>query len=872
MNTIDLGGNWNLNCLDSSVIGDKTLPSFVPGSLYATLLLEGVIEDPFYRENEQVSSVYSDFDWKYSKTFTLTSKDLSHDSVDLVFEGIDTIASITLNDQSLASVNDMHCTYVFPVLSSLVVGENTLSIVFNSPTKYMLQEQKRLTLPGGSGGQYPGFCHLRKSHSMSGWDWGPVLPDLGIWRPVYLRCSNIARIDDVYITQDHSHVTKDKKEVTVHIRTRVVELRDSPVTISVSITSPNNLDFSGSEALQFTAHCTVNSTNRKVSTGYDSPGSFYIEENLSIVIPEAQLWWPNTMGNQPLYEVCVTLSSASSKTVIDTKTMQIGLRTIRVNQTKDRWGESFALEVNGISFFAMGADYVPEDSLLTRNTRKRTERLIKSAAQANHNCIRVWGGANYPENDFYELCDTYGLIIWHDHMMACGVYELTEDFRKNIVREIIDNTKRIRHHASLGLWCGNNEQEEAWCSWGWSELYSPALKADYIKLYEEILPSLSKEIDPATFFWVSSPSSGGSFFRPNAEEYGDMHNWTVWHGLKPFTAYRDCYSRFMSEFGIESFPSFKTIESFTHESDCNIFSPVMENHQKCESGNAKCLHYISETYQYPKDFSSLVYASQLIQAEGIRYGVEHWRRNRNENRCMGAVYWQLNDCWPVASWASIDYFGRWKALHYLSKRFFEPVLISACEEGPSVDLHVTNETDVPVEGTVIWRLCDESRSVSGTLILQTGKKVVKVPARTDVKAVALDFSSMLTNREALRSSVLLFELVLPSGVTRGSVLFVKAKHFNWIRRQAALSVIDSGDSFTITVTSSVFARYIELETEGFDALFSDNYFDLGPGDSAQICVKKTEIFADSPSQGTILSVNLEKFISALRLRSIADAW
>lgn len=873
MKTIDLCGTWNLTCLDSSVIRGKTLPSLVPGSLYATLLSEGVIDDPFYRENEQIASTFSDFDWKYTKTFSVTAEDLLHDCVDLVFEGLDTIASVLLNGHEIASVNDMHCTHVFSVLSFLSAGENTIEIIISSPTTYMLEEQSRLTLPGGTGGQYPGFCHLRKSHSMSGWDWGPVLPDLGIWRPVYLRCSNLARLDDVYITQDHSRVTQPDKEVTVLLRARVVELQNSPLTLSVTITAPKNSNLVSSEARTFTAHCAVDSRNRKVSTGYDTPGTFYIEENLSVSIPEAQLWWPNTMGEQPLYEVSVELKSKDSHTIIDSKTMRIGLRTMTVNQSKDQWGESFALEVNGIAFFAMGGDYVPEDSFLSRNTRKRTERLLTSAVQANHNCIRVWGGANYPDNDFYDLCDRYGLVIWHDHMMACGVYELTEDFRKNIVREVIDNTKRIRHHASLGLWCGNNEQEEAWCSWGWSEIYSPALKADYIKLYEEILPALSKEIDPATFYWLSSPSSGGSFFKPNDEDYGDMHNWTVWHGLKPFTAYRDCYSRFMSEFGIESFPSLKTIESFTLENDRNIFSPVMENHQKCESGNAKILHYISETYQYPKDFSSLVYASQLIQAEGIRYGVEHWRRNRNENRCMGAVYWQLNDCWPVASWSSIDYFGRWKALHYLSKRFFEPVLVSACEEGTTVDLHVTNETDTPVEGTLMWRLCDESRTVTGTTILQTGKTVVTVPPRTDIKARHLDFSSILTNREALRSSVLLYELVLPSGTSSsGSVLFVKAKHFNWLRKVPTLDVRDAGSTFIIKVTSPVFARYIELETQGFDAIFSDNYFDLGPGDSTEIGVKKSEIFADSPCEGTILPVSLAEFTAALKVRSIADAW
>ena len=320
------------------------------------------------------------------------------------------------------------------------------------------------------------------------------------------------------------------------------------------------------------------------------------------------LWWPNGLGAQHLYDLTVVLSrnEGADAQTLDEKKLRLGLRTLSVRRDADEWGESFAFEANGTAFFAMGADYVPEDSLIARNTRKRTERLVRSAAAARHNCIRVWGGANYPEDDFYDLCDEYGLVIWHDHMMACGVYELSPSFRENIVAEIIDNVKRVRHHASLGLWCGNNEQEEAWCSWGWSEKYSPALKADYIRLYEEILPALNRELDPETFYWLSSPSSGGSFFKPNAEERGDMHNWTVWHGLKPFTAYRECYSRFMSEFGIESFPSMKTIEAFTLPEDRNIFSPVMEGQQKCDSGNAKILHYISANYRYPRDFEACV--------------------------------------------------------------------------------------------------------------------------------------------------------------------------------------------------------------------------------------------------------------------------
>jgi beta-mannosidase len=872
MNQIDLCGDWTFRCLDAGAFAGETMRAVVPGSMYADLLSNGKMDDPFFGENELDAAVYSNYGWEYSRTFTVSPDFAARDSIELVCEGLDTLAEIFVNGVSVARTSDMHRTFAFDVRNLLRPGENEIRIAFDSPTKYMNAEFARQPLVGGSGGQYPGFNYLRKSHSMSGWDWGPVLPDVGIWRPIYIRALDRARLQDVYVTQSHSIAADGKRSVSLNVRARVAMLSGAAdgLELAVALSSPSG------KTQEITA--SVPSFAKRILSGFDAPGSEVLEGAVVFFIDDPELWWPNNLGAQPLYEVSVFLRdrpASGDSCALDSWAGRVGLRTMTVEQKKDEWGSSFAITVNGVSFFAMGADYVPEDSLVTRNTRARTERLIKSAARANHNCIRVWGGANYPEDDFYDLCDEYGLVIWHDHMMACGVYELSAEFRENIVAEIIDNVKRIRHHASLGLWCGNNEQEEAWCSWGWSEKFSKRLKADYIKLYEEILPALNREIDPSTFFWLSSPSSTGSFDVPNAEGTGDMHNWSVWHGIKPFTAYRDCYTRFASEFGIESFPSMRTIESFTQPDDRNIFSPVMESHQKCASGNAKSLHYVSETYRYPKDFSSLVYASQLIQAEGLRYGVEHWRRNRNANRCMGAVYWQLNDCWPVASWASIDFFGRWKALHYVSKRFFEPVLVSAREDGLSVALHVTNETAIPVEGTLIWRLCDDSLSINGSRILETGKYAVRADAFNDVCVTVRDFSRILAGREAPRNAYLVYEFMRADGSLggRGSVLFVKSKHFNFVKAKPSLSVRDSGERFEITVASDCYSRFIELETSGFDALFSDNCFDLGAGDSLVVTVEKNEIFADSPAEGTVRAgLTADEFAKALTVRSIVDTY
>lgn len=518
-------------------------------------------------------------------------------------------------------------------------------------------------------------------------------------------------------------------------------------------------------------------------------------------------------------------------------------------------GESFEFEVNGVSFFSMGADYIPEDNILPRCSPDRTERLIKSCAQAHFNTIRVWGGGHYPENYFYDLCDEYGLIVWQDLMYACGVYELTEEFKQLITKETIDNMKRLRHHASLGIWCGNNEQEMAWVEWDWAKKTSLQLQADYIKQYEVLLPAIAKEYDPNTFYWLASPSSKGSFDNPNDENYGDMHYWDVWHGKKPFTEFRTLFPRYMSEFGLQSFPNHKTIETFTLPEDRNIFSPVMESHQKNGTGNEKILYYIGETYRLPKDFNSLLYASQLIQAEGISCGVEHWRRHRG--RCMGALYWQLNDCWPVASWSSIDYFGRWKALHYAAKRFFAPVLVSAREDGSKVELHVSNESRSAVKGELKWRLMD---SQSNEIVASS--KVIDLKALSTSLFEQLDFTEMLNTTAKKRNTYLQFSFEVGGEVvSEGTVLFVKPKHFDFIDPAIETTMTEEKDRFVITVDSKAFARFVELDLGVLDVIFSNNYFDLSAGERKTISLRKDDL--NKPA-------SLEELQSQLIVRSVFD--
>lgn len=819
---MELNKGWKFKRTDEN----EWLDAAVPGSVYFNLLRAGKMEDPFYRENEQTATEISEHDYEYSFDFDVTDEMLAHDRLLLRFEGLDTLCDLYLNSQKILHSEDMHRTYEIDIKNALYVGKNSLRAVFYSPIRYCAEKQKADPLIN-SDDAMPGISHLRKAHYMFGWDWGPKLPDMGIWRKISLVGYDEARISDVYTRQKH-----DNGKVTVTLEVNTEKWSDKKLTVCAELTAPDGKVM----------------TSKKEVCEKSTKLSFFVEK--------PQLWWPNNLGSQPLYNVKTTLCDGIKE--LDCTSNKIGLRTLTVNRDKDKYGEDFAFEINGVKIFAMGADYIPEDNILARVTRESTEKLIKSCTDANFNSIRVWGGGYYPDDWFYELCDKYGLVVWQDMLYACGVYRLTDTFRENIAAETRDNVKRLRNHPSLGLWCGNNEQEEAWLHWGWeqNQPHAAELKADYLRMYEMLFPQIIDELDPDRFYWPSSPSSGGCFLEPNSENAGDMHYWSVWHGLEPFTSYRKIFPRFMSEFGLQSFPSLKTVETFTEPRDRNIFSPVMESHQKNSTCNSKIIHYISENYRYPKDLDSLLYCSQLIQAEGIRYGAEHWRRNRGH--CMGAIYWQLNDCWPVASWSSIDYFGRWKALHYAARRFFAPIAVSACEDGTHVCLHICNETLNPVCGKLTWRILTRDGAV-----IESGEKDVTAPALSALKAADLDFADVLQTKEKLRSSYLAFSFAATGeAVSFGTVLFVKCKHFELDDPKIKTKVTKENGVFKIRLLAKSFAHYVELQLKNHDCIFSDNYFDLNANETLTITAEGEEINA----------LTAEKIEKELRVRSIFDSF
>lgn len=793
MKARELNQNWTMRCVEDL----QWQEAIVPGTVYTDLLRNGNMENPYWKDNEDAICSLMEKDYEYQCTFQgEETSELS--SVFLRFEGLDTVADIYLNNVHLGNAESMHRIWEYSVKDILLSGENTLKVVFHSPLKFIAEAYKKYGNIGNDD-TYEGFMHLRKAHYMFGWDWGAHLPDAGIFRPVFLCSVSHGRIDSVYIRQQH-----EENKCTLKFKGDCIRETPGEYQWRVLVTAPDG---------------------QKYETALSAEGEG------QLVIEDPELWWPNGLGDQPLYQVEAQLLYEGN--VEDTWKKRIGLRTMTMQRKKDQYGESFAHEVNGKAFFAMGADYIPEEHLLGRRCEEKTRRLLEDCRLANFNVIRVWGGGFYPDDWFFDICDELGLVVWQDFMFACSVYELTPEFEANIRKEFADNIKRLRHHASLGLWCGNNEMEMFVDERCWVTKASEV--RDYLFMYERIIPEVLGEYDPETFYWPASPSSGGSFDNPNDPDRGDVHYWKVWHGNRPFSEYRKHFFRYASEFGFQALPSKKTIETFTDDpDDWNLFSYIMEKHQRNYGANGKIMNYMQQTYRYPGDFDTVIYASQLLQADAIRYGVEHFRRNRG--RCMGAVYWQLNDCWPVISWSSIDYTGHWKALHYYAKRFFAPVMISCQEESwltqeanmnrqhfqfeKSIHLNVTNETLGDKEILVKWYVRNAAAE-----ILREEQAMIQVPAQESVwlpkeELPEIDVFTQYVSFEAWENG---------KCISEGTVIFSYPKYFRYENPELSCKV----EGNQITVSSPVYAKSVEILNEQEDLVLSDNYFDLN-GDSRTV--------------------------------------
>ena len=805
---------WTLRDVESG----RTWKAKAPGSVLSVLLEAGEIQDPFFRENEKGLREIFEKDYEFICHFSLRGDVHQEETQELVFYGLDTICEIRLNGERLGRTRNMHRTYRYLVRDKLRMGDNELLLHFSSPLKYISEykpaEGKEVKW-APSGAMYGGHL-LRKSHSSFGWDWGPQLPDMGIFREIRLEAWSKVRLKEVFFYQEHI-----EGNVTLFVDP-ILEYTDPiPVEIVVSVTDEP------ASALM---------------TRMPDPGTVCTvkgENEIGIPIRDPKLWWPNGCGKHPLYDVKVELRKADK--VYDERKFRIGLRTIELIREKDARGEGFCFAVNGRRIFAMGANIIPEDAVYSRIGGEKQRQLVADAAAAHFNCLRVWGGGYYPSDAFYDLCDEYGILVWQDLMFACNIYELTPSFERSILAEVRDNVARLRHHACLALWCGNNEIESGWDHWDGFKEHSPALRADYIKMFEYLLPRAVREADESTAWWPSSPSSGGCFDDPDSEDRGDSHFWEVWHGHLPFTEYRKHHFRFLSEFGFQSLPGLKTIKTFTEPEDRNLFAPVMESHQKQQKGNGDIMYYISENFRYPKDFEQLLYVSQVQQGLAIESAVEHFRRERGS--CMGTLYWQLNDNWPGSSWSSVDYFGRWKALHYMARRFYAPILPSLLQENNTITACVTNDSSEAV--VVKLRL---TLATTAGQDLQHFMEEGRCPAGGVWRGQTRDFKRHLTGRDP-RDIVVLGEFDIAGVSTVRSATFVPYKQLNLQQPNLETKVIETEDYFEVELSTDVFTPFVMLDLKDADVVFSDNCFSLHKGRSRMIRAIKTDIRSQAEISG-----------------------
>lgn len=813
-----LTGKWKFRKANSQ----EWLPATVPGGVHTDLLALDRIPDPFVGDNEKKVQWVAESDWEYSTEFSVDADVFNNPHLFLVCDGLDTLATVTLNGQELGKTNNMFRQYRWDVKSLLKAGKNELHVAFISPVRYGAEQQEKRTLPGVTQA-IPGGPHMRKAPCHFGWDWGPQLPPIGIWKDIRLEGYESIRIDDVHLRQQHIN-----GKVTVSAEVTLQTWQKADVQATLKLTAPDG------KVLEISADVKIN----KVM--------------LSIEVNNPHLWWPNGYGAQPLYKVSIEVLQGAAQ--LDKKDYQLGLRTIELHQKPDEWGKSFTFVVNDLPVFAKGSDWIPADSFPTRISDAYMEGLIRDATLTHQNMLRVWGGGFYEEERFYDLCDRYGILVWQDFVYACSVYPLDDaEFLENVRIESLENIRRLRHRASLALWCGNNEMEWGWVDWGWKDADLQPLKKAYDQFFHHTLLEWCKAEDPDTAYWPSSPSSDTPFEDPNGQKQGDAHYWDVWHGRKPFTAYRSQYPRFMSEFGFQALPPLATIKTYAEEADWNMTSYIMERHQKNDSGNQLMVAQMLDTFRLPKDFESLVYLSLVLQAEGIRYGVEHWRRNTD--RVSGIIYWQLNDCWPVASWSSLDYFGRWKALHYAARKFYAPLLLSIEDKPTEQNVYVTNESREAWQGSLNWSL----ETLDGK-ILKSGKADAKAGPFGVSQICVLDFADIVNDNNR-RDLIFIAELFKGEQMlTRQTAFFVPTKHLNLMDAGITTKATVDQEQVHIELTSKNLAKLVEIELEGADGVFSDNYFDLPAGRSMTVTVPL-------PSGWTAAQVQ-----SVLKVRSVYDSY
>jgi beta-mannosidase len=820
--TITLDTGWQF----SEVGKDAWHPAIVPGCVHTDLLNNKLIDDPFYRDNEQKLQWIGKTDWEYQTTFNITPEILRRANLDLVFEGLDTYANVFLNDESLLNTDNMFRTWRADCKRLLRPGTNTLRIRFRSPINEVLPLMAKMSyqLPAGNDQGEKTSPHTRKAPYQFGWDWGPRFVTSGIWRPVFLEAWDEARVADLHILP--KQVTAASARVTAEVEV----VADKNVSATIIIDNLTDKRIAAKREVNLTA-----GSNRVA---------------LDFVIARPALWWPNGLGAHPLYAFRARLLINGKP--IDESTTRTGLRSLELRQQPDASGKSFTFVINGMPVFAKGANWIPADSFPTRISKSKYRQLLESVRDTNMNMLRVWGGGIYERDDFYELCDEMGILVWQDFMFGCSLYPGDQAFLDNVRQEAVDNVKRLRNHPSIVIWVGNNEIESGWFHWGWKDQLPASLWDDYLKIFYGVLPEVCGSLDPSRPYWPSSPSSKLEDDN-ESQKMGDLHYWQVWHAALPFSEYEKQFPRFMSEYGFQSFPQLETVNTYTVPADHDIKSPVMMAHQRHPRGNQLISEYMLREYPEPKDFESFLYVSQVLQAEGIKIGAEHLRRIMPHN--MGSLFWQLNDCWPVASWSSIDYTGRWKALQYYASRFYGDILVSPQEENGNLKVFVVSDRLQPVTAQLSLSLLD----FEGNKLWSQQEDLEVVPLNSK-SYLTLPLSTLLAGKDP--TGVVLFAEVLVGGKRASSNehFFRAFKDLSLPRSQINADVVPERGGFRITLSADKFARAVYLSAPNYAGFFADNYFDLVPGQKVEVEFRTTK------------AITLSDFRKQLKIRSMADAF
>jgi beta-mannosidase len=819
-----LNNNWEFRQAGTH----SWLPATLPGMVHTDLLNAGKIEDPFYRLNERNLQWIDKVDWEYRAEFQVNEAEMKKQNIQLVFEGLDTYADVYLNDVKVLSADNMFVAWRVDVKEVLKSGKNQLRIYFTSPVIKGMAKQEAFgyPLPASNdqsvlGGMGPNQVSIftRKAGYHFGWDWGPRLVSSGIWRPVYLESWDKARLDDLHIVQ--KEINKKGAALTVVFEGTATVTGDYELNLLVD--------------------------GKRTGTSTLTLPKGKTSKSIDFTIANPRLWWPNGLGEQHLYNISIEIAHAGE--VLQTAGCNIGLRNIKLIRKPDAKGEgeSFYFEVNGRPVFAKGANYIPNDVFLPRVSPEKYEFIVKSAADANMNMLRVWGGGVYEDDLFYELCDKYGIMIWQDFMFACSMYPGDADFLNNVKLEAEYNIKRLRNHACLALWCGNNEIEVAWApghedkGWGWKQEYNQARRetiwSAYDTVFHHILPSAVDALTNDQPYWHSSPSAGMGKLSGYESKSGDMHYWGVWHGQHPFSDFRKYKARFMSEYGFQSFPEFNSVKKYTLPEDWDIESEVMASHQRSGIGNLRIRQYMEKHYQIPENFEQLLYVGQLLQADAIKMALKTHRGDMPY--CMGSLYWQLNDVWPVASWSGIDYYGKWKALHYAAKEALKNQIINVVVEDGK--LLVYGISDLPKKTSAILKL--DLADFGGISIWNRPVKVT-LPANGSALIYSIDLEDLPLNfREK--------EVVLTAGLYVGSnkidqefVYFAEPKDLKLPDPGVKTRISDKGEKFVIEITTQKLCKNLMLISDNSDVQFSDNFFDMRPGETRLITCPATMRWED----------------------------